>query len=268
MDHSFSVEAAQKVGITSAVIMRYMVHWTRYNALNGLHCHDGMYWTYNSATALAATFPYVSLQTIKRCLATMVDEGYLMVRNDLNSHPYDRTNWYCATEKSFLLNGLSQNESMVSAKTDQQYLLNNTLDIESIEREEEPAVEEPPKPKPKPKTEPKSKFCKEESLALFDTFWRAYPKRIRKQLAKQAWCKQKVTPELFPTVMDGLRRCIACDKRFRDGYYPNPETWINAREWENEYDIPRPEPDQIPKNNGFDAIERLYEEPAAPPPER
>lgn len=105
MKHSFSVEAAEEVGIVPAVLLDNIAFWCLHNEANGEHFHDGSYWTYNSVKAFSALFPYMKESAIRKALRDLEGAGYLRsgVFNDL---PYDRTKWYTVTEAGMELVGV------------------------------------------------------------------------------------------------------------------------------------------------------------------
>ena len=86
----------------------------------------------------------------------------------------------------------------------------------------------PPKPDKKP-------TLSREQEARFQQFYTAYPRHIAVEAARKAWAKIKPDDALTEQIVAGVKRSIAKDKRFCDGYVPHPATWLNAREWENEY---------------------------------
>lgn len=69
----------------------------------------------------------------------------------------------------------------------------------------------------------------------FLEFWKAYPQRIGKGDAFRSWVK--MTPP--------LSRCLQAieeqkkGRKWKEGFIPNPATWINQRRWEDEV---QPEP--------------------------
>ena len=88
-------------------------------------------------------------------------------------------------------------------------------------------------------------FCGADSSTPIDTtnrfedFWKLYPKRKRKNKgrAEKAWKKIKPDERLFGEIMKGLERAkISQDWIKENGeFIPYPETWLNARGWEDEY---------------------------------
>ena len=75
MEHSFNVEVAKEVGITSAVILNNLYWWIEKNKANEKHFYNGSYWTYNSRKAFAKQFPYLSERQIEYALNKLIDEG-------------------------------------------------------------------------------------------------------------------------------------------------------------------------------------------------
>ena len=96
-EHSFDIEIAKEYGVNCAILLKYIYYWIEKNRANDKHFHDGCYWTYNSIRAFEELFPYMSKNTINRCLKTLVDKG-LLIEGNFNSSSYDRTKWYTVTE--------------------------------------------------------------------------------------------------------------------------------------------------------------------------
>lgn len=110
MHHSFNVEFATKYGMLEAVLFENICFWVARNRANGVHFHDGCYWTYNSARAFSELFPYASERSISRALHHLSDEGIIITGN-YNENRYDRTTWYTLTEKGF---SIGQSETIDS----------------------------------------------------------------------------------------------------------------------------------------------------------
>lgn len=86
----------------------------------------------------------------------------------------------------------------------------------------------------------------------FDDFWAAYPKRVVKGKAGEAWAKLKPDEELRKSIIADIRRRM--DGEWKDieaRYIPHPATYINQRRWE----------DETAKTT--ESAERVYEEPTA-----
>lgn len=71
----------------------------------------------------------------------------------------------------------------------------------------------------------------------FDLFWAAYPKKVGKKAAWNAWKKVKPDTELFDQIMTAIGRAKATWQWQRENgrYIPNPKTWLNEGRWDDEY---------------------------------
>ena len=108
--HSFEPEIAAKVGVNAAVIYQNILFWTRKNAANGKHIHEGKVWTYNSVKALNNLFEYLSPAQIRTAIGKLLDAG-LIYEGNFNQIAYDRTKWYgvpCEIHLSKISNGIEQ----------------------------------------------------------------------------------------------------------------------------------------------------------------
>ena len=73
------------------------------------------------------------------------------------------------------------------------------------------------------------------SLADFDAFWKAYPRKVAKQAALKAWNKatKKPTIEVILSALEIQKKSEQWTKD--DGQFiPHPATWINAGRWDDE----------------------------------
>lgn len=98
MIHFFDTDIASAYGIIEAILLHNIYYWCEKNRANGIHEHDGLFWTYNSIRAFAALFPYISEKQIRNAIAHLVEEG-LIETGHYNENPHDRTLWYAVTEK-------------------------------------------------------------------------------------------------------------------------------------------------------------------------
>jgi len=93
MEHHFNIEDAKKYGIECAILLYNIRYWIDKNKANGKHFYNGMFWTYNSSTAFAKLFPYLSSTQIARHLRKLEEIGVL-VSGNFNTVAYDKTKWY------------------------------------------------------------------------------------------------------------------------------------------------------------------------------
>ena len=71
--------------------------------------------------------------------------------------------------------------------------------------------------------------------AQFDAFWKAYPNKIGKKLARTAWGKAKDRPPVEDVIL-AVKAQAQTKKWTKDNgqYVPNPATWINQGRWDDE----------------------------------
>ncbi len=102
MTYTFDTDIAQRFGVNEAILIQNLAYWIRKNEANDKHFHDERYWTYNSAEAFAALFPFWTVNQVRRLLSRLVEIGVL-VKGNYNASQYDRTAWY-AFANSYLQN--------------------------------------------------------------------------------------------------------------------------------------------------------------------
>ena len=80
-------------------------------------------------------------------------------------------------------------------------------------------------------------------MSGFDAFWDAYPNKVGKIKAREAYEKH-VPPMLHATVMQGLENY----KRHKPDYahWAHASTWLNQQRWNDEYAATRQEHDTRP----------------------
>lgn len=110
MQHSFDVAEATKYGIEKAVILNNLRFWLEKNKANNINSGDGYYWTYNSASAYAKLFPYLTAKSISRYLLEMEKEG-LVISSFRSENKLNRTKSYSMPEYATTpVQPISQNE--------------------------------------------------------------------------------------------------------------------------------------------------------------
>lgn len=68
----------------------------------------------------------------------------------------------------------------------------------------------------------------------FEEFWKAYPRRTSKALAKKAFQKLKVDEELFGKIMRAVVQQKKSEQWQNPKYIPHPTTWLNGERWDDE----------------------------------
>lgn len=72
----------------------------------------------------------------------------------------------------------------------------------------------------------------------FDAFWLAYPSKVGKGAARQAFAKacRQVHPQVIIDAVDAYKR----SERVVKGFVANPATWLNQERWTDEHAPPGP----------------------------
>ncbi len=91
--HSFDPKIATQVGLNAAVIFQNITFWIEKNQANRRNLREDRYWTYNSISAFAELFPYLTEKQIRTALEKLVKSG-LILKGNFSDDRYDRTCWY------------------------------------------------------------------------------------------------------------------------------------------------------------------------------
>ena len=113
MEYHFNVELAEKYGVDKAVLLHNIAFWIKKNEASEKNYHNGMYWTYNSASAFTKLFPFWKEQKIKRMLQQLEDDGELL-SGSYNKRKYDRTKWYTLSVRAISQNLLMDGSKMTN----------------------------------------------------------------------------------------------------------------------------------------------------------
>ena len=89
-----------------------------------------------------------------------------------------------------------------------------------------------PDPSPSPPPPPKPK----KDLAVFEDFYKAYPKKKSKGQAEKTWNKLSPTNDLLKTMLIAIEAAKTSEDWTKDNgkYIPHPSSWLNAKGWEDE----------------------------------
>lgn len=110
--HIFNKNIAKEFGINAAIILENMMFWLEKNQANEVNYYEGKYWTFNSISAYAKIFNYLSERQIKYALDSLEEQGIIETGN-FNKKGFDRTKWYTITDYGY---SILQNVSIVSTK--------------------------------------------------------------------------------------------------------------------------------------------------------
>lgn len=99
---AFDSKIAATYGVNEAILLNNIQYWVRHNKYNKSqeNFYDGKYWTWNTQEALTNLFPFWSLRTIQRIIASLVEQN-LIITCQPNKNKHDRTTWYTLTDETW-----------------------------------------------------------------------------------------------------------------------------------------------------------------------
>lgn len=79
-------------------------------------------------------------------------------------------------------------------------------------------------------------------LSLFDSFWKAYPKKKSKGQAEKAFKATKASKQLLDKMLSTIERAKTSLSWQKESgkFIPYPATWLNAKGWEDEVEVELP----------------------------
>lgn len=252
MTHSFDVGIAEKYGVNAAIILQHIGFWCTRSKANEAHYHDGYYWTYNTNSAMCAMFPYMTGKAIRNAIQKLVDDG-IIVKGNYNEKPFDRTLWYAMTAKGeALFDGVPiepvrESDDCQKGQIDMSKRANDNCPKGQISIAQ--------KGRPIPNIYPNNitninilakKEVKQQTDDSFASFWKAYPRKVKKQDAYKLWCKLKPDDSLLQAILKDLERKKKGEWKDNEKYIPHPTTYLNQRRWEDEVDTGEEPPREIP----------------------
>jgi len=67
----------------------------------------------------------------------------------------------------------------------------------------------------------------------FGRWWVIYPKKVKKKTAREIW-KRKRLDRLTDQLIADVQNRLANDQRWKDGFVPDPTTYLNQERWDDE----------------------------------
>lgn len=99
---------------------------------------------------------------------------------------------------------------------------------------------EPPKDPPKEEPQPDT---------AFDTFWKAYPRKVGKDDARKVFARKKCASIIVPIIAAIEAQKLGVQWCKDDGrFIPHPSTWLNRGSWDDEVILAGPRGSQPPQN--------------------
>ena len=280
--HTFNVQAAIDYGLEKAVILSNFCFWLDFNKANGTNHHDGYYWTYNTAEALAELMPYIGKSKMARLLRELEKDGVIITGN-YNKKGYDRTKWYSmpcyasmfkneqcnvqitTMDSSNLNNAMFKNEPPIP---DINHIVNKIVntDIKDLcDLEKNTIGDDQGKQFDNDSSNPFLNQSKNEESVVkkntkrgssiaklinipFDEFWSMYDKKQDRAKCEKKW--HSLTDEERLLTMNHLPAYIESTPNKQ--YRKHPATYLNGEAWNNEVisNLPTVTNNQQGYNNG------------------
>lgn len=98
----------------------------------------------------------------------------------------------------------------------------------------------PPEPDPAP--QPADAGEREKSpraASRFEDWWQQYPRKVGKKAAREKWKAKSLDNQADQLIADVQLRA-GTDRKWLDGYIPNPLTYLTQERWDDEIDRGRP----------------------------
>lgn len=219
MNHSFDVELAVKYGVNAAILLNHIYFWVQKNRANKHNFFDGSYWTYNSRSAFAEIFPYLSERQVKTALDKLIADDVIKT-GCYNKNVWDKSLWYTLTDKGW---SIMQKGQIDIAEMSNRYVENvQPIPYINTDVNTDTSI---------------SRNSAESDSPFFAEFWKAYPRKTSKQMAIKSWKKLGVddSESLLDTILADVRRRVNGEWAGKElQYVPHPSTYLNQRRWEDE----------------------------------
>ncbi|WP_342471610.1 conserved phage C-terminal domain-containing protein [Metasolibacillus sp. FSL H7-0170] len=102
---------AKKVGLNEAIFLQQL----HFRLLISTTERDGYKWIYKTLAEWNEEFPFWSYDTLKRIVAKLEKDGYIVTTNAYNKLKMDKTKWYRVNYSKTLISSIGQNAPFESA---------------------------------------------------------------------------------------------------------------------------------------------------------
>ena len=241
---SFDKDVANDVGVSAAIVLRYLSDWIYFNEKRGQNFYDGKYWTSITIKSMCDEFSFFSRRTIIDVLGKLKTAGYLEVRC-FNKNPQNRTNWYTLTDKA-----LGQIRTISDRRTSDNSA--NSAPVHSANSAPVHSANSAPCIKNnKTKEENKNNNISSISSELereFESLWKLYPNKQgkKKSLAEYVRTRRKGTS--YEEVKDGIERYLEYirTEKIEPQFVKHGDTFFRNACWEDEFQTKRKSDDYLP----------------------
>ena len=201
--HSFLLEDAKEYGTSAAVILYHLRYLQQSKADKDHPTHEEKHWVNYTYEALSVTFPYLSVDQLKRIMKKLTDSG-TVVKEHLHKQRFNRElYWHVVTSDIALSDNAESPYDHNAESPDVLHPSNINLNIRGRE--------------------------------LFDKFWTAYPRKTDKKKSMAAFLRLSEESQLL-AIADVKPRAKSESWTKQGGQFvPNPTTYINGEKWSDEW---------------------------------
>jgi hypothetical protein len=127
-------ELAVIIGGWEAAILQQIHYWLKINEQTDRNYINGFHWTFNTYESWQRQLPWLSVETIKRCILKLEKMG-LLVSDNFNSLKVDKTKWY-RIDHERLEALIADHAKSEGTKVNYSEVIDLALQIQEIEKEE------------------------------------------------------------------------------------------------------------------------------------
>lgn len=134
---TFDTEIAKDYGVNAAIILQNIEFWQHKNEANSHNFHEGKYWIYNSNTAWAKLFCFLSTRQIRTALSKL-EKDEVLVSGIFNKDSRDRTKWYSSNRFNQVLPKSQKQITEIENGTDESDNTDKTKTSDGTDESDQP----------------------------------------------------------------------------------------------------------------------------------
>lgn len=218
-NHTFNVTLAERYGIESAILIEHIYWWIHKNECDkaeGME-RDGRWWCRSTAKGFAKYIPYLKPDKIWRILRKM--EGHILLVGNFNTKVLNQTLWYSFTDEF----------EKELQKLDYDFEKFKNADLKNEKSYKEDNIKEDNKKENSVSDDTLKKGAADE---LFDKFWEAYGKKVRKEEAIREW--SKLSADNRQKALDAIE-AYKESKRYETRYMLDPVRYLKRKTWNDDF---------------------------------
>jgi len=101
---AFDPYVAAEYGLEESILIWHFQYWIQVNMEKGSNFYDGKTWSYQTQEDIAAHFPFLNRDQVKRIVKSLIKQN-VIVSGNYNKKKMDRTTWYAFENEEMFTNG-------------------------------------------------------------------------------------------------------------------------------------------------------------------